>query len=115
VTRIRNRKTAEHYRWGEVCDGWRLLDGSDVAVIQERIPPGAGEVRHLHRRARQLFFVLAGQLMFDIGDEVVGLGPGDAIEVPPLTPHCVRNVSEAEAMFLVVSSPSTKGDREPLL
>jgi len=31
-------------------------------VIRERIPPGRGEVRHYHPRARQCFFVLSGQI-----------------------------------------------------
>jgi hypothetical protein len=40
---------AEHYVWGSVCDGWRLLNEADLSVIQERVPPGQGEVRHFHR------------------------------------------------------------------
>jgi len=53
-----NTTNAEHYVWGEVCDGWRLLAGGDLAVTQERIPPGRGEAEHYHGKARQLFFVL---------------------------------------------------------
>ena len=30
---------AEHYVWGDVCDGWRLLQREDMSVIQERVPP----------------------------------------------------------------------------
>ncbi|HLG58461.1 MAG TPA: cupin domain-containing protein [Vicinamibacterales bacterium] len=112
MVKIRNRKTAEHYQWGEACDGWRLLDGLDLAVIQERIPPGAGEVRHFHRHARQFFYVLTGHVLFDIGDEAISVGPGDGVEVAPLQLHRVRNVSDADAVFLVVSSPSTRSDRE---
>lgn len=111
---IRNESTVEHYTWGEVCDGWRLLDRPDLSVIQERIPPGAGEVTHVHDRARQVFFVLAGQLRIDIADEAFILGPGDSLEVPPGAIHCVRNTARQDATFLVVSSPTTRGDRTNL-
>jgi hypothetical protein len=44
---------AEYYSWGGVCDGWHLLKHPDLSVIQERVPAGAGEVRHYHMRARR--------------------------------------------------------------
>jgi mannose-6-phosphate isomerase-like protein (cupin superfamily) len=108
---VKNVTTAEHYRWGEVCDGWRLLDRADLGVIQERIPPGAGEVAHYHARSRQLFYVLEGQLEIEVQDEAHHLRAGDALEVPPGRPHRVRNRSDGDVSFLVVSAPSTRGDR----
>ena len=108
---IKNIRTGEHYRWGGVCEGWRLLDGADLSVIQERIPPGAGEVTHYHSRARQLFFVLDGQLQIELRDQVFRLLAQDSLEVPPGDPHCVRNGGVVDATFLVVSAPTTRGDR----
>ncbi len=111
---IRNRRTAEHYRWGKVCDGWRLLNRPDLSVIQERIPPGGTEVRHLHHRARQLFFILDGRLRIEVSDEVSTLESGDSLEVLPEQAHRVSNMSTADVSFLVISAPSTEGDRENL-
>lgn len=108
---IRNRHTVEHYKWGH-SDGWRLLDRQDLSVIQERMPPGSAEVKHLHHHARQLFYVLEGQIEMELPTEVVTLGPGDAIEIAPRQPHRVRNTSNADASLLVISAPSTAGDRE---
>jgi mannose-6-phosphate isomerase-like protein (cupin superfamily) len=111
---IINIGNAEHYEWGEVCEGWRLLDRTDLSVIQERIPPGAGEVRHRHGRARQLFVVLFGQLTVETSDGVFRLKTGDALEVPPTEAHVARNDSSTDVSFLVISAPSTKSDRENL-
>jgi mannose-6-phosphate isomerase-like protein (cupin superfamily) len=111
---IKSVATAEHYRWGRVCDAWRLLDRLDLSVIQERIPPGAGEVRHRHERARQLFFVLGGQLEIELGDQVLHLAPSDSLEVPPGDAHRVRNAGDVDASFLVVSAPTAQGDRTNL-
>ena len=108
---IKNIHSAEHYRWGQVCDGWRLLERSDLSVIQERIPPGAGEVMHYHSRARQCFFVLEGELRIQVGEQLFRLSTGDSLEVSPGERHQVRNAGHADAMFLVVSAPTTRGDR----
>lgn|SRR5574337_1373977 len=109
--KVVSRQTAEHYGWGGNSDGWRLLFRSDLSVMEERIPPGEGEVRHLHERARQLFYVLAGQLEVELPDGLVVLSGGDAVEVPPGVAHRVQNHHNSDARFLVISSPTTVGDR----
>lgn len=113
-TTIQNEENVERYTWGDVCDGWRLLDRPDLSVIQERIPPGAGEVTHVHERARQVFFVLRGQLRIDIDTVAFFLGVGDSLEIPPGEVHRVRNGAATDAVFLVISSPSARGDRTNL-
>jgi hypothetical protein len=34
------RDAAEHYAWGEHCQGWRLVNNADLSVIEEIMPPG---------------------------------------------------------------------------
>jgi hypothetical protein len=34
---------AEHYAWGEVCDGWHLVKQRSLSVIKEQ--KGAGQTR----------------------------------------------------------------------
>lgn len=106
-----NRATAEHYRWGAGCDGWRLVSNDQLSVIEERIPPGLGEVAHFHERARQLFYVLSGRLAIEFEGTTEYLDRGDSLEVAPRAVHRVHNPFEEEAVFLVVSSPTTAGDR----
>ena len=31
--------TADHYVWGDGCDGWHLVASDRLSVIQERMPP----------------------------------------------------------------------------
>jgi mannose-6-phosphate isomerase-like protein (cupin superfamily) len=108
---VRNRGNAEHYVWGEGCDGWRLLNRADLSVIHERIPPGLGEVLHYHNLARQVFYVLQGQLEIDFEGEKVLLAHGDSLEIPPTQHHSVSNAADKDVHFLVISSPSTANDR----
>lgn len=104
-------ENAEHYTWGKVCDGWHLLGRDDMSLIQERVPAGAAEVMHYHNRARQFFYILEGEgrMVFE-NDEVI-LQRGEGVEVPPQTWHQFKNRSSADVHFLVVSVPSTRGDR----
>lgn len=107
-----DRSTAEYYVWGAGCDGWRHLSGQDLSVIQERMPPGSAEVRHLHRRARQVFFMLSGELEIELDGVHRRLATGQSLEIPPGVAHHTWNPGRLDAWFLVISSPSTKGDRE---
>ena len=109
-------ETAEHYIWGEqqgpACDGWHLVRGEGLSVIEERMPPGAREERHFHARARQFFYVLEGELTLEVDRREHGLGAGQGIEVGPGTPHQVLNASREPVRFLVISSPPGQGDRQ---
>lgn len=109
-----DRANAEHYVWGGVCDGWRLLDQPDLTVIQERVPAGATEVRHVHARARQFFFVLAGVATLEFDGRTVTVSAGQGIHVAPGRPHRFANRSAGDVVFLVVSAPSTAHDRTNL-
>jgi mannose-6-phosphate isomerase-like protein (cupin superfamily) len=111
---IRNVNNAPHYTWGRVCDGWRLVDRDDLSVIRERVPPGAGEARHRHHRAEQVFIVVSGELLIEVEGTAATLRAGDALEVHAGTAHRVSNPGSADAWFLVVSAPSTRNDRENL-
>ena len=103
----------EHYFWSEVCEGWYLLDRADISVIEELMPPGTKEVRHSHSRANQLFFVLEGKLTIEVYGVVKHLHTGDALNISPETVHQARNEEADPVRFLVISAPSTKGDRQP--
>lgn len=104
-------QNAEHYAWGQVSDGWRLLQRDDLSVIQERVPPGAAEVMHYHKTARQFFYILQGEGSMRFEHSEVALARGTGIEIPPGVKHQFRNRSRADVHFLVISVPSTRGDR----
>jgi len=106
-----NRKNAEHYKWGGMCDGWHLLNRPELSVIQESVPAGAEEARHFRSKSRQLFFVLSGTVEIECAGTWHVLNREDSLEVPPEVPHQLRNPGPAQALFLVVSSPHSHGDR----
>lgn len=102
---------SEHYVWGEQCDGWHLLKQPDLSVIQERVPAGATEQKHYHSKSRQFFYVLTGRARMEFESHAIEFGPGEAIGVVPGVVHKFTNPFDNEVVFLVISSPSTSGDR----
>jgi mannose-6-phosphate isomerase-like protein (cupin superfamily) len=109
-----SKETAEHYTWGERCDGWHLLKNPQLSVIQERMPPGTAEVRHFHHHAQQFFYILAGKAVMEVDGGSIVLTAGQGIWIPAGEAHQMRNDSGDEVHFLVVSHPPSHGDRETL-
>ncbi|ATF91669.1 Uncharacterized conserved protein, contains double-stranded beta-helix domain [Cedecea neteri] len=108
---IVSKENAEHYLWGGDCDGWYLLKDSALSVIHERMPAGRAEQRHYHSAAQQFFFVLSGALTMELEGERFVVPAGKGIPIPPQAKHQARNDSDNEVEFLVISQPTTRGDR----
>ena len=104
-------ENAEHYIWGEICDGWNLLKRDEMSVIQERVPAGGAEVMHHHNTARQFFYVLDGQGTMVFEDHEVVVTKGQGLEIPPQVAHQFKNNSDRDVHFLVISVPATRNDR----
>ncbi len=106
---------AEHYKWGGPtatdCDGWYLQRSAGLNVIEELMPPGTAETRHLHRHARQFFYVLAGELTLEVEHHDFVLHAGEGLEIAPGQEHQAMNRSAKDARMLVVSQPPSHGDR----
>ncbi|MFZ0817212.1 MAG: cupin domain-containing protein [Candidatus Sulfotelmatobacter sp.] len=106
-----SRNNAEHYRWGNNCDGWRLVKDEILSVIEEFVPSGACEVRHYHQKAQQFFYVLSGEVMMEVEGRRTLLQAGSGIRILPGARHQLCNPSSDAARFLVISQPPSQGDR----
>jgi mannose-6-phosphate isomerase-like protein (cupin superfamily) len=66
-----SKENAEHYKWGDNCDGWHLVKNQDISVIHERMLPNTREIRHYHQKLRQFFFVLSSTATIEIDGQRV--------------------------------------------
>lgn len=70
---------------GEGSLGWKRLGTgnmmfSDIDSFEYvEMPPGGRAGRHVHSRTEELFLVLSGSARIGLGDNLVDVGPGDAI------------------------------------
>jgi mannose-6-phosphate isomerase-like protein (cupin superfamily) len=106
-----SRETADHYVWGEVCDGWHLVRDAALSVIEESMPPGAQELRHYHEKSQQFFYILSGEATMEANGEAIRLHTGQGIRVLPRVRHQIRNQGSDVVRFLVISQPPSHGDR----
>ena len=106
-----SRSTADHYRWGESCNGWHLVRDGALSVIEESMPPATREARHRHAAARQFFYVLSGVLTMEVDGTRHRLSPRTGIEIAPGIAHQSINEDDVDAEFIVVSTPPSHGDR----
>lgn len=109
--KIIDTTTAEHYTWGNNCDGWHLVKTPDLSIIEELMPPDAAEAHHHHTHARQFFYVLSGELTMEIEHHDFTLKAGQGIEVAPGQSHQAMNRSAAPLRIVVTSQPPSHGDR----
>ena len=96
---------------GDYPGEMRFLKGplgtEEVAVTYRRMPPdtgGKGSYGHRHKQQEEVYVVLAGELEFKLGDDIVTVGAHHAVRVPRETFRSVHNSSGADAELLIVST-----------
>jgi mannose-6-phosphate isomerase-like protein (cupin superfamily)/N-acetylglutamate synthase-like GNAT family acetyltransferase len=115
MTTINSTNNAEHYTWGQSCDGWHLHQSDELSVIQELMPPGTSEALHYHNKAQQVFYILSGLATFQINNETITVAANESIHVPQKTLHCISNRHTGPLSFMVVSQPKAHGDRVDII
>ena len=104
--------TKKAYQWGDGGFGWPLVETEGLLVIEETLAPGCGEKHHYHNQAAQCFYMLAGRAVMQFADgETVEIDTGMALHIRPETRHSIANQTGEEIRFLVISAPSSRGDR----
>jgi mannose-6-phosphate isomerase-like protein (cupin superfamily) len=106
-----SRDLAQHYSWGNNCDGWHLVKNENLSVIEEQMPPGASEVLHHHVRAQQFFLILSGEAVMEVDGGEIFLKMREGLHVLPGVRHRIKNQSTEPLQFLVISQPPSHGDR----
>jgi mannose-6-phosphate isomerase-like protein (cupin superfamily) len=109
--KVVSTENVEHYVWGDRCDGWHLLRSPTLSVIQERVPVGCGEVRHLHQKSEQFFYVLSGVATLEVDGIVHQLGANQGLHVQANIPHQLINEGQEDLVFIITSTPPSHGDR----
>lgn len=66
-------------------------DGRFDFLVIDNLEYGVGPPLHFHATQEDSFYVVAGILTLQLGDEIVELGPGDFATAPPGVPHSLTN------------------------
>ncbi len=74
-------------------------------TLFEEVPPLVDTPLHVHENEDELFFVLEGDHVFQVGDEELTAGVGALVFAPRGVPHAQRRVVPGEGRLLVLTSP----------
>jgi mannose-6-phosphate isomerase-like protein (cupin superfamily) len=94
-----------------ICEPWQphrliSINDYDVKVVKLR-----GEfVWHTHPDTDELFLVISGDLIIQLRDGDVRLGPGDAYVVPRGVKHCPKAEQEVSAVLFEPQGTVNTGD-----
>jgi quercetin dioxygenase-like cupin family protein len=93
-----------------VGDVYRILATSEqtggvYTLAEARVSPDNGPPPHIHHREDESFFVLEGEVTFQLGDRTVKCVPGSFVQGPRGIPHAFKNTGKTPARMLVYVTP----------
>lgn len=78
--------------------------GGGFTIIEEIAP--LDTPLHVHEREDELFYVLEGEHVFDVGTETFAVGPGATVFAPRGVPHAHRRAIPRTGRFLTMTFPA---------
>ncbi|MGC3961538.1 MAG: cupin domain-containing protein [Verrucomicrobiota bacterium] len=96
---------------GVVGDVYRLLATGDdtngqYAMIEALVPPGGGPPPHIHTREEEAFYILEGEITFQIDGKPLVATKGMFANMPVGCPHSFRNESDRPAKMIISVAPA---------
>lgn len=80
-----------------------------VGVVEMIMDPGmSGPPLHVHPTHAEAFYVVSGELSFQLGDEIVTGGPGLWACAPRNLPHTLANHSTEPGLLLCLFAPASR-------
>jgi quercetin dioxygenase-like cupin family protein len=76
------------------------------ALMEYVLAPGGGAGLHRHSREDESFYVLAGELAVQLGDEALVVTPGEFLRIPRGTRHAFINQGPGPLTALVMLTPA---------
>jgi quercetin dioxygenase-like cupin family protein len=61
--------------------------GGQLAIVEITEPPGSEAPRHVHHKEDEAFWILEGDVTFEVGDTTIAAHPGDYVFGPRDLPH----------------------------
>ena len=97
----------ERLRFGEVeilVKASAETSGGAFTLFEERDP--LDTPLHVHEREDELFYVLEGEHVFQVGEVDYPAGPGEMVFAPRGVPHAQRRVVPRRGRVLIMTSPA---------
>jgi mannose-6-phosphate isomerase-like protein (cupin superfamily) len=94
-----------------LCAKDDCIDGRVQMINWALLPQGSRFNRHYHQDMQEIFIILNGSVSMLVGEEEETLRGGDAVVIPPLAHHEMRNTSSEDVQYIVVGVSLGKGGK----
>ncbi|MEP6495541.1 MAG: cupin domain-containing protein [bacterium] len=81
-----------------------------LAAFHLVAPPMSGPPRHVHTREDEWFYVLDGELVFELDGECVSVSAGGSVWLRCGVVHAYQNFTDRDARLLIVTTPGAFHD-----
>src|ERR1700682_1198338 len=107
---------AEVSRWGEAERTsaehvWTKLSQKDTAgawsMFESLVPAGFGVPLHRHHSQEEWFWILQGDFVFEVGDEIHRLKQCMSLLAPRQIPHRWTKTADSNGRMLILVQPSS--------
>lgn len=76
------------------------------SLAEARLKPGQSTAPHYHPKTEEIYYILEGTGLMQIGPERREVGPGDAIAIVPGAKHQITNTGNTELKLLCCCAPA---------
>ena len=77
----------------------------NYSVVEAKVFPNGGPVPHIQTCEYEGFYVLEGEITFNVNGEDVVATPGTFVNVPPNVIHSFKNKTDILAKMLIILAP----------
>ena len=75
------------------------------SVIEAKVFPDGGPIPHIQTREHEGFYILKGEIVFNVEGKEIVAKSGTFVNVPPNVTHSFKNKTDQEAKMLIILAP----------
>lgn len=76
------------------------------SLAEATVKPGERTREHVHEKSEEIYYILKGSGMIKVGEEESDVTDGNAILIPPGTPHYIKNTGPDDLVLLCCCAPA---------
>ncbi len=82
--------------------------GGDLFIIEHTNLLAGGPPLHFHLAQDEWFYIMEGEVLFQVGEKRLRLKPGDSVLAPRKVPHAFTGAGTKPAKMLIAFTPAGK-------
>ena len=79
--------------------------GGTYSILEIKVFPNGGPLPHIQTQEHEGFYIIEGQIVFNVNGKRIEATPGTFVNVPPGIVHSFKNEKDKVAKMIVVLSP----------